>query len=90
MRKMKTKTKAIPESKTGALASPVNLTVPVTGIAADNFQTVKTQTCVSANTEVARLILYPALALASKVGFTKYLQIMEQHGAVTTPATGQE
>lgn len=85
MRKMKTKTNLIASGD-----SPVNLTVPVTGKPAANFHNIKNQTGVSANTEVARLILYPALELASKVGFTKFLQIMEQHGAVTTATPGQE
>lgn len=88
MRKEKMKTKAIPKRK--ADNGPVNLTVPVTGIPADNFQTVKTQIGVSANTEVARLILYPALALASQVGFANYLMILQKHGAVIQTTPGQE
>jgi hypothetical protein len=65
----------------------VNLTVPLTGVPATQFHTVKDQTGVSANTEVARLILFPALALASKVGFQNFLQILKDLESTTPKQT---
>lgn len=65
----------------------VNLTLPLVGIPATQFNKIKTQIRVNANTEATRLILLPALALIHKIGFKAYLEIMEQHGAIDPAGT---
>lgn len=79
----------ISQSTAAVETEPINLTVPIKGEAAGQFQTIKTQTGLSANTELGRLILLPALSLASKIGIPKFIQLMKDHEA-NIPANGTE